>query len=459
MSTGPLGGRLPTGTGSTAGGAATEIQAGAPVVGGPDGVPPTGMKAFRVVDDDPTVAPGLVSPAGTVIVLRDGSAAWLALGGTEYVSSVQLERARELANNATPILDLATNVGVLHSYIDNRDGYETVRGFFAGTAQSNCGSLIPYKAALTAGDWFRLCDGVTPTTYVDYQFQLDVTPVEAGRVAIDVSDPAVVSGADVWLVVRAAIEAAAPNVVFGAGGNAGPGPGPTTDWFQAFSLSVLTLSGSASNSTVNEKHVATEHFQLAQFSGGREAFDILANISTTAAVQAILNLPQVRTVYDADFSLSTNGLVNIPGLDSTRDYEILIWLTTGAAFPMDVDVFPDNLPGMCVQNIEGFRTPAILLGSAAMEITRNEDNGLVLARGRTGSGSHTYARGRLTGNASGRPKLWEAVISYHDLPGVGSDDFAWAHRSVGQTFRDFTSLGLSISDQAAGHITVRELRR
>lgn len=458
--TSPLGGRLPTGAGGGGGAASNEIQAGAQVVAGPDGAPPTGMKAFRVVDDDPTAAPAVSSPAGQMITKRDGSDAWLGLGGTEYISRTQLGRARELANNSSPLLDLALNVAVLHRYIDNTDAYEVIRNFFGSTAQSNAGSLFPPKAAYVAGDWFRLCDGVSNTTFVDYQFQLDATPVEAGRVAIDISSPAVVSGADVWAVVRAAIEAAAPNVVFGNGGNAGL-PGPTTAWYQAFSLSPLTCLGSASNSDVNEQHVASPDFHLGQFAGGREAFDILANIATTKAVQDILALPQIRTLHNAEFNFSGAGPtwdIEVTGLDSTRDYELLLTVGSGEIF-CHATLFLDGNGTYGSSVTEFVTTPALSQGSSDVRAYRNVGSAYIVAATFGGSGGETMSRAVLRGGGAGLAKQYEAAVAYRDLPGPTGDDITWPVRVTGTHRKDFTSLLVQFDNPCHGRLVVREIRR
>jgi hypothetical protein len=62
--------------------AAIGIGAGQLVVTGPSGTPPTGLRAFEVVDADPNHVggtPGLDRPVGSIVVHRTNPTAWIAL--------------------------------------------------------------------------------------------------------------------------------------------------------------------------------------------------------------------------------------------------------------------------------------------------------------------------------------------------------------------------------------------
>lgn len=60
------------------------VAAGTLVATGPSGAPPSGLRAFEVVDVDPNIPPGLVRPAGSIVLLRNGFEGWLKIGGSGY---------------------------------------------------------------------------------------------------------------------------------------------------------------------------------------------------------------------------------------------------------------------------------------------------------------------------------------------------------------------------------------
>jgi hypothetical protein len=133
------------------------------------------------------------------------------------------------------------------------------------------GMTMPTKALLVDGDWFRICDGQSITTYVDFEF--GVTPGHVptpGRVLVDVSAASVVSALDVWNVFIPILLANTAITL-----RYGPFPsGPNT---ASAGIQQTLIEGSAGNTNVNEDNVVTAFFFLFDFWGGANPLQLLGS--------------------------------------------------------------------------------------------------------------------------------------------------------------------------------------
>lgn len=232
------------------------------------------------VDADPSGV--LVRDAGVIAVLAsDHSLAWINSHGGAADGWIPLSVVHTLLGEYGNLMALSARTGSI--LVAER----TVSEYDPADATM----VVPARAELVDGDWFRICNGEAPDQYVDAEFQLTAGHVPtAGRTVVDLTDPERASSAEVNYAIVTTLTAAAPRLVFGPSG--GP-PGGNT--FQAITFDGQAMTGTASATTVNQNHVATPQFALSAFVGGGDPLGLLYSLATRIsdafAVAGVLSVP------------------------------------------------------------------------------------------------------------------------------------------------------------------------
>ena len=285
----------------------TGIPCGAPVVNGPAGIPPTSYKAFEAIDNG--TSPPSYRPAGSIVVSRDGTAAWVAAGQsgsppvTTWLPFANVEQAVSFVINNWGNLNWLNNytgdLSVIH------DDFLTGR-FPALTCY--CGQ--PSGAAQY--DYFAFALSVTELLYVEVK--KDDTYVQTeGRFTLDISDLSDGDGVPSTIQTRlkTVVEANSPIRMSGdSGGN------PDVAFY------VLT-SGEGPDDQTNAASFTPEGttWSVTSWGVGSTPLDV------GMWPYGVLNATLPRVLYDAAFELSS-GSAGPPADDLTAGGFTLTFIDT-----------------------------------------------------------------------------------------------------------------------------------
>jgi len=430
-----LGGLPAVASSSTDGGSdVNAIPAGAPVVQGPSGVPPTGLKAFEIVDGDPTLEGSLLArPAGSVVILRDGSRYWLSRGGEAgWVSDAEIHDAAELAHIRSAIEHLVNETG----------GIDAVLAILHSGAQATAQVKVSNANRFTDGDWLRAPVG-NGVAFIKIGFQVTDGYVRPSGVDFDCDLRAWVGLTDSYEQVQAALAAVLADHTNLVLGDAGGG-------FQR----VLWPSVGGAPNGLEITWLGQTTGEAPLFDWGGEPVFTGGRDDTNAELVELLAAPRIRVIYDEDFNFFPSaGSIVLAGLNPQRSYEFQLRLSS-ASGPCTVDLLPTDSASSTSQQVTEFHTSA-LTGAAPLTTFRVDGAGFVLAA-RNPIGD-SVSRGWLQGSPDAVScNHFFASMSYAAVPNTGQPDVVLPLSAVGDSFSRFTQIVVVFSAPAVGHLRVRE---